>query len=94
MASRYEIEEGTHAVRVYYGDSEVAGLFQPHWPNGDSWDSAEEAEQWAQLFVASMDDPEAPFAPNARGEEGAPKPTAEEIQAMMDEMEAQNTPAE
>jgi hypothetical protein len=41
-----------------------------------------------------MDDPEAPFAPSARGEEGAPKPTAEEIQAMMDEMEALDTPAE
>ncbi len=32
MALRYEIEEGTNAVRVFYPDSDAPSLFQPDWP--------------------------------------------------------------
>lgn len=88
MANRYEIEEGTHAIRVYYDGADVAGLYQPHWPNGTEWSSAEEAAEWAEMFLESIEDESAPFAPGAPGEERTPKPTAEQIEAMRAEMEA------
>jgi hypothetical protein len=93
MTLRYELEEGTNAVKVFYDDATVPSLYQPHFPNGDVWADAAEATAWAELYVASVTDEAAPFAPNARGEEGAPKPTAEEIAAMKAEMEARNNPS-
>lgn len=93
MTVRYELEEGTNAVKVFYDDATVPSLYQPFWPNGDAWSDAVEATTWADLYIASVTDESAPFAPNARGEEGAPKPTAEEIAAMQAEMEASNNPS-
>ena len=91
MTLRYELD-ADNAVKVFYPDSDVASLYQPTWPNGDVWADAAEATAWAELYLASINDEAAPFAPNARGEEGAPKPTAEEIAAMQAEMEARNNP--
>lgn len=91
MSNRYEIagpEEG-FAIRVYYDGADVAGLYQPYYPNGTPWESAEEADEWAQLFLASIEDENAPYAPGGRGEPGTPKPTPEEIEAMKAQMEAQ-----
>jgi hypothetical protein len=88
MSNRYEIEEGTHAIRVYYDGADVAGLFQPYWPNGTAWASAEEAAEWAEMFIESMEVEDAPFAPGGPGEERTPKPTPEEIAAMQAQMEA------
>jgi hypothetical protein len=88
MSVRYVIEEGTNAVKVFYDGATVPSLYQPHFPNGEVWADAEEAAAWAELYVASVTDEAAPYAPNARGEEGAPKPTAEQIEAMKAEMEA------
>ena len=93
MTVRYELEEGTNAVKVFYPDSDVPSLYQPHFPNGDVWVDAAEASAWAELYLASINDENAPFAPNARGEEGAPKPTSEEIAAMQAEFEARNNPS-
>jgi hypothetical protein len=90
MELRYEIEEGTNAVRVFYPDSDVASLFQPDWPDTTPWADAAEAEAWAVLYLASIEDEDAPYAPNTRGEAGKAKPTAEEIAAMQDEMEERN----
>jgi hypothetical protein len=93
MTVRYELEEVTNAVKVFYDDATVPSLYQPHFPNGDVWADAAEATAWAELYVASVTDEAAPYAPNARGEEGAPKPTAEEIAAMQAEFEARNNPS-
>jgi hypothetical protein len=92
MSIRYEIEEVTNAVKVFYDDSTVPSLYQPNWPGGDQWADAAEADSWAKLYVASIENEEAPFAPNHPGEEGAPKPTPEEIAAMKAEFEARNNP--
>jgi hypothetical protein len=92
MTLRYELEEGTNAVKVFYDDATVPSLYQPHFPNGDVFVDAAEATAWAELYIASVIDEAAPYAPNARGEEGAPKPTAEEIAAMQAEFEARNNP--
>jgi hypothetical protein len=92
MTVRYEIDSD-NAVKVFYDDATVPSLYQPHFPNGDVFADAAEATAWAELYVASVTDEAAPFAPNARGEEGAPKPTAEEIAAMQAEFEARNNPS-
>jgi len=83
MALRYEIEEGTNAVRVFYPDADVPSLFQPNWPNQAPWADAAEAEAWAQLYVASVDDEAAPYAPTGPGEAGRAKPTAEQRAAIV-----------
>jgi hypothetical protein len=92
MTVRYEIDSD-NAVKVFYDDATVPSLYQPHFPNGDVWEDAAEATAWAELYIASITDEAAPYAPNARGEEGAPKPTAEEIAAMQAEFEARNNPS-
>ena len=96
MALRYELD-ADNAVKVFYPDSDVASLYQPTWPNGDAWTNAAEATAWAELYLASINDEAAPFAPNARGEEGAPKPTAEQkaaVEAAQALMQAATTPEE
>lgn len=82
MTIRYEIEEGTNAIRVFYPDSDVASLFQPTWPDQTPWADANEAESWAQLYIASVEDEEAPYAPNTRGEAGRAKLTAAQRDAL------------
>jgi hypothetical protein len=81
MATRYEIDSD-NAVRVFHGDASVPSLFQPNWPNGDAWADAAEATAWAELYIASVDDDNAPYAPNVRGEAGRAKPTAEQRTAI------------
>jgi hypothetical protein len=88
MSVRYEIEEGTNAVKVFYDDSTVPSLYQPNWPGGDQWADAAEAEAWANLYVASVTDDAAPYAPNHPGETGAPKPTAEQLKDIEDAQKA------
>ena len=96
MTLRYELD-ADNAVRVFYPDSDVASLYQPTWPNGEAWTDAAEASAWAELYLASINDEAAPYAPNARGEAGAPKPTAEQkaaIEAAQALMQAATTPEE
>jgi hypothetical protein len=75
----YTIDEA-FTVRVFTEGNDVPFLLQPTYPNQDKFDSHEEAEVWAKLFIASYSDEE-PYAPNGKGLEGKPKPTAEEIEA-------------
>ena len=82
----YTIDE-TFAVRVFNDGEDVPFLFQPHYPNTDKFDTYEEAEAWAKLFVASLE-PDAPYVPNGKGLAGQPKPTAEEIAAREAELKA------
>jgi len=96
MTARYELDSD-NAVKVFYPDSDVASLYQPTWPNGDAWTDAAEATAWAELYLASINDETAPFAPGARGETGRPKPTAEQIatiEAARSALEAATTPEE
>lgn len=78
MTVRYEIDSN-NAVKVFYDDNTVPSLYQPQWPNGDAWADAAEATAWAELYLASINDELAPYAPTARGEAGHPKPTPEQI---------------
>jgi hypothetical protein len=68
-----------NAIEVFVEGQEAPMLRQPHYPNQDVFDTKAEAEEWAQLFIASMEDEAAPFAPIGKGIAGKPKPTKAEI---------------
>ena len=51
MSVRYEILSD-NTIEVFYDDATVPSLRQPHWPNGDAWEDAAEAESWAKLYIA------------------------------------------
>ena len=68
-----------NTVEVFVEGQEAPTLRQPHYPNQDAFDTKAEAEEWAQLFIASMEDKEAPFAPAGKGIAGEPKLTKAEV---------------
>jgi hypothetical protein len=68
-----------NTVLVFVEGQEAPLLAQPGYPNGDAWESTKKAEAWAKLFIASIEDEVAPYAPEGKGLAGKPKPTAEEI---------------
>lgn len=75
----YEIDNETFAVNIYDGINPEPFWYQPDYPNGDKFDTYEEAEEWAKLAMKSQD-PEYPFfAPNGKGIQGEPKPTKEQV---------------
>ena len=85
---RYEIVAGTNEVEVFYDDSDVPSLRQPNYPDQTPWADAADAEAWAKLYIASIVDETAPYAPNGPGQEGAPKPTPEQIAEWQAQREA------
>ena len=40
----YEIDESTYAIKIFDGVNAEPFMFQPHYPNGDSFDSFEHLE--------------------------------------------------
>lgn len=94
--ARYEIDQN-NAISVFYPGSDVAFLYQPCWPNGDVWADAAEAQSWANLYIESITNEEAPYPPNARGEVGRPKLTPEQEAAIghaIQLKDSANTPEE
>jgi len=87
MSVRYTIDS-ENAVNVFYDDATVPSLYQPHWPNGDAWADAAEADTWAQAYVASLGGYPAKLAPNARGEQGANQPSPDQAAAINTAQEA------
>lgn len=77
---RYEIEENTNAVKIF-NDDNINVIYQKKYPGGESWADFADAENWARLYIASVEDESAPFAPTYPGDPGTPKPTLEEIEA-------------
>jgi hypothetical protein len=70
---RYEIDE-SNTVRLFNDSEQIPFQVQPHYPNGDTFDTMSEAENWAKLAIAAFE-PDQPFAPNGKGLQGEPKPT-------------------
>ena len=69
----------SNTVEVFVEGQEPPMLRQPHYPNQDAFDTREEAETWAQLFIASLESRENPFAPIGKGIAGEPQPTDAQI---------------
>ena len=79
---RYEIDNN-FAIRVFNDGENVPFLFQPNYPNEDTFDSYEEADTWAKLFIDSNLIAEAPYAPNGKDLLGQPKETKEQLDKLM-----------
>lgn len=75
---RYEIDE-KNEIRIYDDINAEPFWYQPHYPNGDAFDSVEEATTWAELAIQSLDPEYGFFAPDGKGLEGRTKPTPLEI---------------
>jgi len=78
VSIRYKILEN-NTVEVFYDDSEELSLSQPTYPNGDPFLDKEDANSWALLYVASVENKSALFAPNGLNQMGEQKPTEKEI---------------
>lgn len=74
MALSYVVDAG-NVVKIYSDTQTEPVIVQPDWPNGTPWASSTEAETWAQLCIAAMNDAAAPYAPAGPGLPGQPKPT-------------------
>lgn len=70
----YTIDEN-FTIRVYMDGGEIPVLEQPNYPDYSPFESLAEATAWADLFILSATDPDAPFAPAGPGLAGEPKPT-------------------
>jgi len=55
MTIRYEIEEDTNAVKIFYDDNVDPSLYQPNRSNGDPWVNKEDAEEWAKSYIILME---------------------------------------
>lgn len=61
---RYEIEDGTNAVRIWSSTQEPPIIFQPTWPNGAEW-TTEQATAWAEQYISAATDTTAALAGNS-----------------------------
>ncbi len=52
MEITYKINPNSFLVEIFSPIQEEPFIYQPDWPNGDAWESAEEAEEWAKEFIA------------------------------------------
>ena len=68
---RYEIDDNFAVFGYVDGQTEPV-LFQPDYPNGDKFDSIEEADQWAKLWIESFS-PDKPFASEGKNIPGMQK---------------------
>lgn len=87
MSFRIEVLEN-NTVEIFNDAQEAPVIRQPNWPNQTAWANASEARTWAEQWVESVEDENAPYAANGPGEERKAKPTPEEIA----EWEAQRNP--
>jgi hypothetical protein len=79
---RYAIDS-LNSIEIFKEGAEAPMLRQPHYPNKDAFETMAEAEDWAKLFILSITDEEAPFAPSGKGLAGRPKPTKEQKLEML-----------
>lgn len=72
MAFRIEVLPD-NTVKIYKDEETVPFLYQPSFPNGDVWESADESREWAEMFVESIEDANALMPPFGRGAERVAK---------------------
>lgn len=64
---RYEIDNETFAIRIFEDGKDIPFQYQPDYPNGDPFDSYEEAESWAIAAVAAHDPEVQILPPDGKG---------------------------
>lgn len=73
----------SNTIEVFVEGQEEPTLRQPHYPNQDPFETKAEAEDWAQLYISSIVDEDALYAPIGKGIAGEAKPTPEQILEML-----------
>lgn len=62
MSFTYTVDENK-LIKIFSNTQQEPVIVQPNWPNGTQWTSIEEASNWAELCIASMENQQAPYAP-------------------------------
>lgn len=83
---RYEIDNKTFAISIFHDDDAIPFQIQPDYPNGDLFDSVEEASAWAEASIAAHSPECKVFAPNGKGLAGEVKQDPIEVQAVLDKL--------
>lgn len=52
MSITYKINTETFLVEIFSPVQEEPFIHQPDWPNGDPFESTEDATEWAEEFIA------------------------------------------
>jgi hypothetical protein len=73
----FTIDENNQ-ISVFQNEETKPFLLQPYYPNGDSFDSKEEAETWAELFIESFTEGNL-LAPEGKGLDQKPKPPVQPV---------------
>lgn len=76
---RYTVDKTTFAINIYADGEDVPFQYQPQYPNGDTFDSIEEAIAWAEASIAAHSPDVKVNAPNGKGLAGEPKIDLEAI---------------
>lgn len=63
----YQVNPDTYAITFWDGINAEPYQFQPDYPNGDPFDSVEEASAWAELSIAAHSPEVMEYAPNGKG---------------------------
>ena len=71
---RKEIDAVTFAINIYQDGETLPFHFQPDYPNGDKFDSVDEASAWADAAIAAHSPECLIYAPNGKGLKGETKP--------------------
>ena len=85
--TRYSFEIDTdNAIRIWDNENpnenDAPFMFQPDWPDLTEWESTAQATDWAEVFIASLVNPDSEFvAGNSPDTHPAirPEPVEEEI---------------
>jgi hypothetical protein len=83
---RYEVDPETFAIKIYEVGNDIPFQFQPDYPNGDQFDSVEEASAWAEASIAAHDPECKVFAPNGKGLAGEVKEDPIDVQSVLDRL--------
>lgn len=71
--------DGNNAIRFYDDESRShVVVLQPNYPNGDSFDTTEEATAWAEALVTFRSSETAPQPPSGKGLQGLPRTKSDE----------------
>lgn len=74
---KYEISDANE-ITIWLSEGEgQAKLVQPSWPDRTPWASREEAESWAQMQIAAIENEELPLPPLGPGKPMTQRPDPE-----------------
>jgi hypothetical protein len=71
---RKEIDPVTFAINIYQDGEILPFHYQPDYPNGDKFDSVDEASAWADAAIAAHSPECLVYAPNGKNIQGETKP--------------------